>query len=179
MISDELFPNEQSLQKKDKTENKIDSTRKISVLDADSTTSVTVSSTEEPTRKTPSPKPKEHTRIIFDLNDKVKKKSVLERLGKRQAENDDEIDFRTGDKKLKLTPIENKKDEHRISMMKRKMVADKQNTIRSKANEKKKYDWNKNEKQKADEVELEKREVNNYNCKVYRKVTKTKNFFSF
>ncbi|KAI4463571.1 zinc finger ccch domain-containing protein 14 [Holotrichia oblita] len=112
---DELFPNEQSLQKKDKTENKIDSNRR-------------------------------------------QKKSVLERLGKRQAENDDDIDFRTGEKKLKLAAIENKKDEHRINMMRRKMFADKQNIARSKANEKKKYDWNKNEKEKADEVELEKRE---------------------
>lgn len=165
MISDELFPNEQSLQKKDKMENKVDSIRKVSVLDADSTTSVTVSSTEESMQKSPSPKPKEHTRIIFDLNDKAKKKSVLERLGKRQAENDEDIDFRTVEKKLKLIPLDNKKDEKRINMMRRKMFVDKQNTTHSKANEKKKYDWNKNEKEKADEVELEKREVSNYNFK--------------
>lgn len=157
-ILDELFPNEQSSQRKDRGEIKIDLTRKVSILDADSTTSMTISSSEEKSRKSMSPKPKEHTRIIFDLNDKSKRKSVLERLGKRQADIEhDNTEVKMDERKLKLIPVDNKKDEHPSSGSKRKIFADKQNTTNTKSSDKKKYDWNKNEK--ADAIEQEKREV--------------------
>ncbi|KRT81251.1 hypothetical protein AMK59_5288, partial [Oryctes borbonicus] len=156
---DELFPNEQSLQKKERSENKLDLMRKVSILDVDSTTSMTVSSTEESQRKSPSPKPREHTRIIFDLNDKTRKKSVLERLGKRQADsNEEDADYRTVEKKSKLCSIENKREQLKITTIKRKIFGDKQNTAHSRIGDKKKYDWNKNEREQADAVELEKRE---------------------
>lgn len=51
-----------------------------------------------------SPKQKNHSRIVFDLNDtNRKKKSILERLGKRRNYQDDGADFRTDTKKSKLS----------------------------------------------------------------------------
>lgn len=137
--------------KKEKNEtNKIDVARKISILNAEST-STAIANTEENSDKT-SPKSKEHTRIIFDLNEKmIKKKSILERLGKRQADfDDDDIAFRTGEKKSKTSEI--KKEEENINNSKRKTNSDKTGKI-----DKRKYDWNKNEKR--DKIELEKRQV--------------------
>lgn len=153
-----MFPNEQSSQKKDRNENKIDAARKVSVLDVDSTTSTAVSSSEEQISKPASPKPKEHTRIIFDLNEQPKKKSVLERLGKRHTsvDNGDNIDFKSGEKRSKPNTCD---DKNTKNTSKRKIFTDKQNTSsQSKSGEsKKKYDWNKNER--SDAVEMEKREV--------------------
>ena len=103
MFSDEIFPNEQN--SAHKKENKIESQRKISVIEPTSVLNSVVDETQssDSSSQKINPKQKNHSRIVFDLDDtNRRKKPILERLGKRRDYQEDGADFRTDVKKSKL-----------------------------------------------------------------------------
>nr|XP_022919135.1 zinc finger CCCH domain-containing protein 14 [Onthophagus taurus] len=111
---DDLFPNEQSINKREKLKEQL---RKVNVIDESLTPPMPQKNVENSEEVSPH-KIKEHSRIVFDLDNNIpRKKSALERLGKRRIS--DDIDFRSGLKKSKISLSEIRREEEKLLGVKR------------------------------------------------------------